>query len=85
MYDPQKNESNMAKHGVSMKDAASFEWESAIMWEDVRKDYGEARMAAIGYIGVRLYVMVFVDREDARRIISLRKANNREVLYYAQA
>ena len=42
-------------------------------------------MAAIGYIGLRLYYVAFVDRADGRRIISLRKANQREVKRYAEA
>ena len=40
----------------------------------------------IGYalFGERLYCVVYVDREDARRIIRLRKANSREVIRYAE-
>lgn len=41
-------------------------------------------MAGIGYIVNRLFYMVFVDRDENRRIISLRKANQREVNRYAQ-
>ena len=51
--------------------------------EDTRSDYGEARMIALCAIGERLYCIVYVDREDVRRIISLRKANYREVMDYA--
>ena len=40
-------------------------------------------MAAIGYIGLRLFCVIFVDRADGRRIISLRKANTREENRYA--
>lgn len=84
-YDPAKDVSNIAKHGVSLALAAEFEWESAVVWPDVRREYGETRMAAIGYVGLRLYVVAFVDRADVRRIISLRKANLREVKRYAEA
>ena len=49
---------------------------------------GEARMVALGYIGLRIMSMVFVDRPPEqpteRRIISLRKANQREVKRYAE-
>lgn len=83
-FDPAKDASNEAKHGVSLALAADFEWESSVVWMDERKDYGEPRMCAIGYIGLRLYCMVFVERSGARRIISLRKANQREVQRYAQ-
>ena len=83
-YDPDKDAINTAKHGVSLALAAGMEWASAVIWPDVRREYGEARMAAIGYIGLRLYCVVFVDRPEGRRIISLRKANQREVRRYAE-
>lgn len=84
-YDTAKNESNIEKHGVSLAAAADFEWDEAMTWADDRKNYGEARMSAIGYIGNRLFCVVYVDRNDVRRIISLRKANSREVKRYAEA
>jgi len=65
--------------------AAEFEWDEALTWIDERKNYGEERMCAIGYIGMRLFYVVFVDRESVRRIVSLRKANSREVRRYAEA
>ena len=83
-FDPAKDEANLVKHDVSLGVAAEFEWDSALTWPDTRKDYGESRVACIGYIGLRLYVMVYVDREGERRIVSLRKANRREVERYAQ-
>jgi uncharacterized protein len=42
-------------------------------------------MAGIGYIGLRLYYVVFVDRAGRRRIVSLRRANSREIRRYADA
>jgi uncharacterized DUF497 family protein len=51
--------------------------------KDPRREYGEERMIALCAVGERLYCVVYVDREDARRIISLRKANYREVIDYA--
>lgn len=83
-FDPAKNAKNLSKHGVSLGDAVGFEWNNAITWPDLRFDYGESRMAGIGYIGNRLYYVVFVDRNKDRRIISLRRANLREVNRYAQ-
>ena len=83
-YDLAKDAANIAKHGVSLALSAELERESAVVWPDVRHEYGEMRMAAIGYIGLRLYYIVFVDRADDRRVISLRKANKREVKRYAE-
>ena len=87
-FDPAKDAANLAKHGVLLADAAGFEWGTAVVWPDKRRDYDEARMVALGYIGLRIMTVVFVDRPPEqpteRRIISLRKANNREVKRYAE-
>ncbi|MBI5330305.1 MAG: BrnT family toxin [Betaproteobacteria bacterium] len=82
--DPAKDAANLAKHGVSLGLAARLEWETALMWPDARRAYGEARQCGIGYIGLRLFFVAFVDRADGRRVISLRKANPREVNHYAK-
>ena len=84
-FDPAKDARNIAKHnGVSLTQAVDFEWDEAVTWPDQRREYGEDRIAGLGYIGDRLFSVVFVDRGDNRRIISLRKANHREVERYAQ-
>ncbi|MDO8775422.1 MAG: BrnT family toxin [Burkholderiaceae bacterium] len=86
--DPSKDASNLAKHGVSLSLAKELEWGDMLMWPDVRKDYGEARMVGLVPRGDRLYCVIFVDRPPEhpteRRIISLRKANTREVKRYAE-
>ena len=84
-FDPTKDATNTEKHGISLAAAALIEWEDALTWTDDRHSYGEARMCAIAYIGDRLHYVVYVDRAEARRIISLRKANLREVKRYAEA
>jgi uncharacterized DUF497 family protein len=84
-YDLAKDGANVEKHGVSLAMAAALEWDSAVIWPDTRRQYGEPRMAGIGYIGLRLYYVVFVDRSEGRRVISLRKANQREIKRYAEA
>lgn len=84
-HDPAKDAANVEKHGVSLALAAKLEWDSVVTWPDTRRAYGEPRQCGIGYIGLRLFFVAFVDRAEGRRIISLRKANPREVKYYAQA
>ncbi len=69
---------------MSLADAYRFEWHEAITWLDRRREYGEDRTAGLGYVGNRLCFVAFVDRAHERRIISLRKANSREVKRYAQ-
>ncbi|MBM4201087.1 MAG: BrnT family toxin [Gammaproteobacteria bacterium] len=84
-FDAAKDAANFAKHGVSLTLANGLDWDSALTWSDVRRTYGEPRQCGIGYIGLRLYFVAFVDRADGRRVISLRKANAREVKRYAEA
>jgi hypothetical protein len=81
-FDPAKDATNVAKHGVSLALAAQLEWDSAVVWPDERRSYGEARQCALALLGERLFFVAFVDRADGRRVISLRKANNREVRRY---
>ena len=83
-FDPRKDAANIAKHGVSLAQALRLEWDTAVTCPDFRKDYGEERMSGIAYIGLRLYVVVYVNRMFVRRIISLRKANRREIKLYAK-
>ena len=83
-FDSAKDALNVSKHGVSLRQAADLEWDSAVVWLDKRRDYGEPRECGIGYIGLRLFFVVFVDRGGERRDISLRKANLREVKRYAE-
>jgi len=85
VFDPEKDKRNQAKHqSVSLADAIEFEWEEAVYIQDERHDYGENRVIGLGYLNNRLFVVVFADRDNERRIISLRKANIREVKRYAQ-
>ncbi|MXS82092.1 BrnT family toxin [Nitrosomonas oligotropha] len=81
-FDSAKDAVNIAKHGVSMALASELDWESAQLWQDTRMEYGEVRIIALALIETRLFYVVFTDRGDYRRIISLRKANAREVKRY---
>ncbi|MBF0137810.1 MAG: BrnT family toxin [Magnetococcus sp. DMHC-1] len=82
-FDPTKNAANIIKHDVSLDAASRIEWKTLYSKQDTRHDYGEERMIGYAYIGLRLFCVVYTDRDDVRRIISLRKANAREVKYYA--
>jgi uncharacterized DUF497 family protein len=81
-FDPTKNARNIAAHGVSLERAAEFEWRGAFNREDTRHDYGERRFQAFGLIGSRVYILIHTPREGRVHVISLRKANKREVRRY---
>ena len=83
-FDPTKEASNRLKHGVSLAMAAELDWDAAWVWVDERVDYNEMRMIALAPKTEILCCVAFVDRGDVRRIISLRRANRREVKHYVE-
>jgi hypothetical protein len=83
-FDPDKDRLNQAKHGVSLVLAELLFTGSHVAIADDRFDYGEVRRIAFGPIQGRLFVCVFADRGAERRVISLRKANTREVNRYGE-
>ncbi len=83
-FDPTKDASNQLKHGVSLAMAAELDWDAAWVWVDERVEYNETRMIALAPKTAILYYVAFVDRGDVRRIISLRRANRREVKHYVE-
>ena len=84
-FDTAKDGGNVDKHGVSLALASHLDWESVLARRDNRRDYGEPREIGYGLIGRRLFCVVFVQLgPDRCRVISLRKANSREVGAYEE-
>jgi uncharacterized DUF497 family protein len=83
-FDPAKDLANQTKHGVSLSVAGELNWEAALVWIDDRFEYRETRMIALAPKTEILYYVAFVDRGEARRVISLRRANRREVKHYVE-
>jgi len=81
-FDPAKDAINVEKHGVSLSLASGMNWDRALEDQDNRRNYGEVRVVAYAPIGNRVFCVVFTDRDDSRRIISLRRANAKEVDRY---
>ncbi len=65
--------------------AGELDWESALVWVDDRVEYNEMRMIALAPKTAILYYVAFVDRGEVRRVISLRRANRREVKHYVES
>lgn len=84
IYDPNKDEVNRQKHGVSLAHAAMFDWNTLLVIPDERFDYMEDRYIGFGPIAGRLYCVAFTYRGEVVRVISLRKANMREQKRYAR-
>lgn len=81
-YDQNKNQSNINKHNIDFEQAHYFDWDSSITEVDSRQDYGETRLNTLGFLNGRLHLMTFTIRGNVIRVISLRKANKREIKHY---
>ncbi|GJD49407.1 hypothetical protein OPKNFCMD_2137 [Methylobacterium crusticola] len=82
VYDPAKRASNLCKHGLDFEDAAEVLGGPALDIRDIRFDYGEPRIMSVGHLRGRMVVVVWTPDGDAYRIISMRKANDREQKRY---
>jgi uncharacterized DUF497 family protein len=84
-FDPDKDARNIAVHGISLGAAETLLAGFTVEWTDERRDYGEARIIAIGEISERAFVCVYTRRGAAFRPISLRPAKKRERDVYKKA
>lgn len=83
-FDSAKDARNIEERGLSFERVAEFDFDSAVFVEETRRDYGERRWRALGLVGDRVHALVFVETESGIRVISFRKANEREVKSYEQ-
>jgi uncharacterized DUF497 family protein len=84
-FDPAKDARNIASRGLSFARVVSFDWSSALLKEDARRDDGERRFQALGLIDGRLHMLVFTPRAGLIHVISLRKPNAREIRRHEEA
>jgi uncharacterized DUF497 family protein len=83
-FDASKSERNAAERGLPFELAAEFDFETAVIWIDARFEYPETRWLAIGGLKERLHVICYSHTAEGIRVISLRKANGREVKRYGR-
>jgi uncharacterized DUF497 family protein len=84
-FDASKNTRNIHERSLSFERVADFDFNTAIVHQDVRKPYPEVRFVALGFLDVRLHVLCFTPMDDGIRVISFPKANSREIKSYEQA
>lgn len=81
-FDEVKSCKNELERGLPFACAAEFDFDGALMVQDHRQEYSETRIVALGYLHQRLHVLVFKPMANGIRVISLRKANQREINRY---
>jgi uncharacterized DUF497 family protein len=85
-WDERKNQANLRKHGFDLCDAVPMFDGPMLAQPDTRQDYEERRWIAVGLTHGRVAVVAFAERGgDCIRIISLRKANQRERTFFEEA
>ncbi len=81
-FDPAKNARNIAERGLSFERAADLDWRSAVVRQDMRRDYGEVRLRVLALLDDRLHAVVVTPRGEDLRVISFRRANRKEMRLY---
>jgi len=81
-FDPDKRQATLESRGLDMARAEEIFDGNVLTVADERMDYGEPRFISIGRLDGRMVVLVWTPRGDDRRIISMRKANEREQAAY---
>ncbi|MGF6115960.1 uncharacterized DUF497 family protein [Janthinobacterium lividum] len=84
-FDAVKREKTLRERGLDFARARVVFDGLTITLPDQRQDYGEPRFITAGWLDERLVVLVWTPRGRARRIISMRKANEREIDKYKQS
>jgi uncharacterized DUF497 family protein len=84
-FDPAKRLETLFHRGLDFADCQQAFAGFSFTFEDARKGYGEHRFITLALMHERLVVIVWTQRGEARRIISLRKANEREIEKFSQA
>ena len=77
-WDEPKRQATLLLRGLDFAMVRDFDLATAVIDLDDRRDYGEARFKATGMIDERLFIVIFAPRGERFRLISLRKANERE-------
>lgn len=77
-FDEAKRLATLESRGLDMARAGEVFEGATLTDEDDRRDYGEARFITIGFLDGKMLVLVWTPRDDVYRIISMRKANERE-------
>ena len=83
-WDEDKSAENLRLRGFSFDLVERFDWTTALTRRNLHIE-SEDRWVSLGLVAERMYVVVWTPRGPYTRIISMRKANDREVARYAQA
>jgi uncharacterized DUF497 family protein len=81
-FDSAKRDKTLAERKLDFADAAQVFMGHQFTLPDERQDYKEPRFITVGNLNGRMVVVVWTPRGESRRIISMRKCNEREQARY---
>ena len=81
-FDTVKRNKTLLERGLDFARAAEVFDGIHFTGQDKRMDYEEDRFITVGWLDAHMVVMVWTPRGEVRRIISMRKANDREKTLY---
>ncbi len=82
-FDTDKRNKTLAERGLDFAQAVDIFAGPVMTLPDQRQDYGETRLITFGWLSLHFVAMVWTPRGAARRIISMRYANEREIAKHA--
>lgn len=78
-WDPGKDARTRLDRGFGFADVVTlFDGRDLLLTSDLRRDYGEQRVKALGIVGGGCVAVIFTDRGSLRWIISARVASRKE-------
>lgn len=83
-FDPAKRQLTLEKRGLDFADAGKIFEGEYFTWEDDREDYGETRYNSFGFLDDRAVFLTWTPRDGGIRVISMRKANEREQIRFGR-
>ncbi len=83
-FDSAKRHKTLLERGLDFADAKNVFEGVHFTAQDSRVDYEEDRFITVGWLNAQLVVLVWTPRGEVRRIISMRKANDREKTLYTR-
>lgn len=83
-YDTAKRAKTIAERDIDFMEAKEVFAGRHFTFLDDRVDYGEPRQITVGYLGLRMVMLGWVQRGNDRHVFTMRKANEREIKKYGK-
>ena len=84
-FDPDKRDATLRERGLDFRDAPIVIDGDSVTLTDDRFDYGEVRKVSFGWLDEQAVAVVWTQRRNVKRIISMRGMHEEEITDVALA